>query len=216
MVCDHSSNIFINGTSYLNLIGRIAFPIFAFQLVTGYTHTKNLKKYVVRLFIFACISQIPFMLFLSTYTERFLLNIFFTFLLGILTMYIYDKLNTKKYGKLIAFISMLLISAIAYFIKVDYGAFGIILIFIFYLFKDNKPLMCITFYLLCFIKYLIYTLINPTLNAHYLIINICTFLSIIFILFYNGKQGKKIKYFFYIFYPLHLTILYIIKMVLFS
>ena len=209
MMCDHTSNVFIGSFSYLNLIGRIAFPIFAFQLVVVYTHT------IIRLIMFAFISQIPFMLFLSTYTNEFLLNIFFTFLFGILAIYIYDKLKDKKYGKLMGVLSVILIAIIAYFIKVDYGAFGIILIFIFYLLKNNKPLMCISFYILCFIKYLIYTLTNPTLNIYYLLIYTCTFLSIIFILLYNGKQGEKIKYFFYIFYPLHLIILYIIKMVFF-
>ena len=216
MICDHTSNVFIGSFSYLNLIGRIAFPIFAFQLVIGYTHTKDLKKYIIRLLIFACISQIPLMIFLSTYTNIFLLNIFFTFLLGILAIYNYDKLKNKKYGKLIGILSVILISILAYFIKVDYGAFGIILIFIFYLLNNNKPIMCIAFYILCFIKYLIYTLINPTLNFYFLITNFCTFLSIFLIVLYNGKQGKKIKYFFYIFYPLHFIILYIIKMVFFA
>ena len=216
MICDHTSNVFIGSFSYLNLIGRIAFPIFAFQLVIGYNNTKDLKKYIIRLLIFACISQIPFMLFLSTYTDKFLLNIFFTFLLGILAIYSYDKFKNKKYGKLIGLLPVILIVLIAYLIKVDYGAFGIILIFIFYFFKNNKPLMCISFYILCFIKYLIYTLIPPTFNFYFLITNLCTFLSVFLIILYNGKQGKKIKYFFYIFYPSHLIILYIIKMVFFT
>lgn len=216
MICDHSSNIFIENFSYLNLIGRIAFPIFAFQLVIGYTNTKNIKKYVIRLLIFACISQIPFMLFLSTYTDNFLLNIFFTFLTGILAIHVYNKLKSKKFGILTTILFLLLICIIAEIIKVDYGAFGILLIFIFYLFKNNKVLMCFSFYILCFIRYLIYTMITPALNFYYLMINICTFLAIFFILLYNGKPGKKIKYFFYIFYPLHLIIFYIIKMVFFN
>ena len=56
MFCDHSGDAFIGHFSFLNLIGRIAFPIFAFQVVQGYIHTHNVKKYALRLFIFAFIS----------------------------------------------------------------------------------------------------------------------------------------------------------------
>ena len=78
MLFDHFGDAIIGKFSFCNLIGRIAFPIFAFQTVQGYIYTKDLKKHMLKLFIFACISQIPFMLFLSTFTEEILtLNIFF-------------------------------------------------------------------------------------------------------------------------------------------
>ena len=92
MLFDHVGDAIIGKFSFCNLIGRIAFPIFAFQAVQGYIYTKDLKKHMVKLFIFACISQIPFMLFLSTFTEEILtLNIFFTLFLGLLALFVYDK-----------------------------------------------------------------------------------------------------------------------------
>ena len=88
MLSDHIGHAILGNFSFFNLIGRISFPIFAFQAMQGYIHTKDLKKHIIKLFIFACISQIPFMLFLSTFTTNMYLNIFFTFLLGIFALYI--------------------------------------------------------------------------------------------------------------------------------
>lgn len=211
MLSDHIGDSILGRFSFLNLIGRISFPIFAFQTMQGYINTKNLKKHMIKLLIFACISQIPFMLFLSTFTTNIYLNVLFTFLLGICALYIYDKCNNKILG----FLFVIIISIIAYFIKVDYGAFGILLIFVFYFFytykniKYNKLLMSICVIVLCFIKYLPHILKMPSLTLYYFALIIFTCLSLIFILFYNNKQGPKLKYFFYIFYPLHLLILYL-------
>ena len=103
MFIDHIGYIVYNGKiPYLNFIGRLSFPIFAFQISEGYIHTKNLKKYFFRLFLFAIISQFPFMLFDSLFIDEFYLNVFFTLLLGLLSIFIYDKLNNKLIGIIIS------------------------------------------------------------------------------------------------------------------
>lgn len=66
--------------------GRISFPIFAFLVTEGWIHTRSRKKYFIRMIIFALISQIPFMLFRTLVADKFLLNIMFTFILGILAI----------------------------------------------------------------------------------------------------------------------------------
>ena len=88
MLIDHSGDAYFKRTTAMNFIGRIAFPIFAFQITEGYTHTKNLKKYFLRLFIFALLSQIPFWLFESTFTSNFTLNIFFYIILWIISYFL--------------------------------------------------------------------------------------------------------------------------------
>lgn len=209
MLCDHAGDALIGHFSFLNLIGRIAFPIFAFQTVQGYIHTSNIKKYMLRLFVFACISQIPFMLFLSTFANNYYLNIFFTLLLGTIALYGYDKIKNKYLRGPFA----ILIFVIAHFIQVDYGAYGVIVIFLFYIFNtkfNNKILMCLAFTILTIFKYLPNIINYPSVSGIYLNCILFTCISLIPICLYNGKQGLKAKYLFYLFYPIHLLILYLL------
>ena len=62
MFIDHYHFV-IGGPEILNIIGRIAFPIFSFSLGEGYFYTGNFKKYIGRLSFFAIISQIPAYIF---------------------------------------------------------------------------------------------------------------------------------------------------------
>lgn len=206
MLCDHFGDAILKPFSFFNVLGRIAFPIFAFQLTEGYIHTKNLKKYFKRLIIFAIISQIPFMLFSSTFTSRFSLNIFFTLFIGLFAIYIYDKSHNKFLGILVT----IFLCALAQLIKTDYGAWGVCIIMIFYIFKDKKIGMCLLYLLSCLLKYLPYLL---AYNFHYIymLLLLGTASSIFFIILYNGKQGKKVKYLLYAFYPLHMLALYFIN-----
>lgn len=203
MFIDHLGYIIFHKFSYFNYIGRLAFPIFAFQISEGFVHTKNLKKYFLRIGLFAIISQIPFHLFHATFSNEFSLNVFFTLFLGLLAIYVYDKISYKPLGLAIAFA----ISYVANIIKADYGYFGVLLVFCFYLFKDNHVLTLISFFILLLLKY-VPNMVKYNFYGVYALLFLCTFSAIIPIFLYNKKQGKKIKYFLYIFYPVHLLILY--------
>lgn len=205
MLIDHSGYLIFNGFSFMNYIGRLAFPIFAFLITEGYTHTSNLKKYFLRLLIFAIISQIPYMLFMNIITNDFSLNILFTLALGLLAITVYDKLENKLFG--ILFVT--LCAVLAYFLPFDYGWFGIAIIFIFYIFKNEKIYMNILFGVTTFVNYLF--LFVKTSKIEYLLIFLFCTLSLIPINFYNGKKGKNIKYLLYVFYPLHFIALYLIN-----
>lgn len=220
MLCDHLGSGIIGRYTVLNLIGRMSFPIFAFQISQSYIHTSNLKKFLIRLLLFACISQLPFMLFLSTFSDLFLLNIFFTMLLGVIAMIAYDKIPNKFIGILV----VLLICGLGQIVHVDYYAFGVGAIFLFYFFtklsmqenitKNKKVFyrvcMCLLFIILVILKYLEYFIEYPLLIDKFAKLAIFTCLPLVFILQYNGKEGPKMKYLFYVFYPLHLLIIWLI------
>ena len=208
MLCDHSGYIIFNKFSFMNYIGRLAFPIFAFSITEGYKHTKNLKKYFLRLFIFAIISQVPYMLFLNTIDANFSLNIIFTLILGLLSITVYTKCTNKFLGLLFIVLSGFL----AHFLYFDYGWFGITVIFIFYIFKDKKFYMNLFFILSTFINY--FYMYLKTIRIEYWIIILCCSLSLLPINLYNGKKGKNMKYLFYIFYPLHLIILVLLNFII--
>lgn len=211
MVVDHLGYACFNKITFLNVIGRLAFPIFAFQISEGYIHTKNIYKYLIRLIIFALISQIPFYLFLSFVpnSSPYGLNIFFTLSLGLLSILIYDKFfgNKSVLYKIFGFYCVTSLAIIALLLNCDYGAFGVVIIFLFYLFRNNKLVMSLAFILTCILYFLTSIIKNGYL---YLIMCIFSIIPIIFIWFYNGKQGYKVKYLLYLFYPIHLFVLYFI------
>ena len=203
MLCDHIGFAFYNH-SFLRVIGRVAFPIFAFQAVIGYEHTKDVKKHLIKMMIFAFISQIPFSLLYITLKQRFTLNVMFTIILGLFSIILFNKINNR----IICFIVLLLIGCLGSIIRVDYGIFGIVTIFLFYYFKNNKIKMFFYFSITFLIRYLLHIIfIDP---IYYSLILLGTLTAFIPISLYNKKEGIKTKYLFYLFYPLHLLIIYLI------
>lgn len=210
MVVDHIKYSFSWAWNDFTLyFGRIAFPIFAFCAVQGYIHTRDLKKYIKRLLICGAVSEIPYLLFESLpILLVYNLNIMFTIALGLLAIKAYDVFDKKWKGIL----AVLIISILAQFGYVDYGAFGIWLIFSFYVFKDSKIKTFFASFIVISVKYLyrIYYSGNG-FTKPYLMCWLCTSIPLFLILLYNGKKGPSIKWFFYIFYPLHLLILWILS-----
>lgn len=222
MTFDHLGYIFYPGQlSWMNYIGRIAFPIFAFQISEGYLHTHNLKKYFKRLILFALISQIPYTWFSSIFFSKIGLNIIFTLILGLLSITIYDLLvkhaeslkqsnkNIVFSYKLLGIMIVLLISLFADKFGFDYGFYGVFLIFTFYILRDNRILKNIGVIIVTLLYYLPF-FIASRFNVLYITLFFFSLVPIIFINTYNGKMGKKSKLLFYIFYPVHLLVLCLI------
>ena len=172
----------------LRTIGRISFPIFAFGIVEGFVHTSNIKKYLVRLLIFALISEIPFDLALRgnpIFWES--QNVIWTFLLGILALYFGKKYNNQLLTLVFVFVAM----ALGEYLKTDYGAYGVALMFAFYYLRTSP------------IKYLIWGIIIYSNTPYGLI-------SLIPMFLYNGQKGMKSGRWLYGFYPVHFLILYLV------
>ncbi len=77
-------------------IGRLAFPIFCFLLVEGFLHTRNMKKYLVRLGIFALVSDLPFdMAFFGEITIKHQ-NVFFTLFIAVFALLAADHVKKQE------------------------------------------------------------------------------------------------------------------------
>lgn len=220
MIFDHSSFLIYGSQfSWMRCIGRIAFPIFAFQISEGYIHTHNLKKYYLKLLIFALLSEIPYLWFTNTFLVNSKINIIFTLILGLLSINIYDYANKasenkngnmKFYYKFNAIALIILISILAWKLNFDYGYYGVLLVFLFYILRKKKLLMNISMIILTTIFFLP-NLMASSFHRYYIILTLCTFLPLIFISLYNGKKGKNYKLSFYIFYPVHFIVLCLIN-----
>lgn len=208
MTIDHVGYIIFEKFSFFNYIGRLAFPIFAFQISEGYLHTKSKKNYLYRLAFFALASQVPFSLFYSTFSSNFALNIFVTLFIGLIAIIGYEQTTNKCIGLLL----VVCLASTANLIKADYGAFGVLAIFVFHVFKKNKLYMNISYIGLCVLKYLP-NLLQSGFAYQYILLMLGTMLPLLFIHFYNGKKGFSTKYVLYGYYPVHLMVLYVIKQV---
>ena len=212
MVCDHIRYITPSlNNEYTRLLGRIAFPIFAFLISEGYSHTKDIKKYIQRLWIFAIISEIPFLMFTvgCNIVDKWEINVIFTLLFGVLSILCYDKVKNKY----LKFLYIALLAGFAQISKMDYGCLGVLLILVFYVFKDKRKLSLLILIIGSVGE--IFWQLKDHMNVRNLIYCIPYMLGYIFsaiiLYFYNGKIGKfKLKYFFYGFYPLHLVLIFFI------
>ena len=195
MTLDHW-NVILGGSIYMRMLGRLSFPIFSFLIGEGYRHTKNKKKYFVKIFLYSVLLQIP-VYFLYSKEEN--LNIFFTLASGILLLSI---LENNRMSNLIKYFCALILLIMSEYLKFDYGSYGIISIFIFYKFKEKKTLISFLFLLVN----IVYIFLGKIFS-----IQIFSLFSLIFIFKYNGEEGKKNKQFFYLYYPTHILLLYLLS-----
>lgn len=85
MVIDHVGAILFPDQIWMRVIGRVAFPIYAYCLAEGFRYTSDYRRYLGRLALFAILSEIPFDL--AFYGVPFSFahqNVFFTLTLGLI------------------------------------------------------------------------------------------------------------------------------------
>jgi hypothetical protein len=211
MLIDHIGVICFDANYYCQLIGRISFPIFCFLLIEGYSHTKNLYKYGIRLGVFAVISEpIYDLAFYKHIFYPYQQNVFFTLFFGLicisLATYSYgikdeyfdnsDHRNFKEFSIYILnlfFVVLLyaLIMKTFLFLNPDYGILGLALILAFYFFRNNFLIMTGAI--------LVINCLEGGMQAF-------AGMALIPIFFYNGQRGTNVRYIWYLFYPLHLLI----------
>lgn len=180
----------------LRFIGRLAFPIFCYQIVEGFLHTRDVKKYAWRLLGFALISEAPFdIAVFNTWFYPQYQNVYFTLFLGLLAVEGIRRYQEEKslWKQALAFG---LCCGLAQVLKADYGVFGVFFIVLLYCCRSNIRMQTV-------------------LGSLALAWEVTAPLAFIPIRMYNGRRGnKKWKWFFYLFYPAHLLLLAGIREVL--
>ena len=223
MLCDHLWGTIVPGNDWLTCIGRLTFPIFAFLIVEGYFHTRNLKKYVQRLLLFAVLSEIPFNLAMgSSVIYPIHQNVLWSFLIAIGLIYWNEKAKASRklwQRILVGCVTVVLGYILGIVTMVDFYHAGILTVLVFYFFRQGKwwsyigqfaCLWYINMEMLGGFSYMI-TFMGQTLFVPR---QGFALLALIPIWLYRGKKGyhsKWLQYFNYAFYPVHLLILGLIK-----
>ena len=207
MTIDHIGSHILNDYTSFRIIGRLAFPIFAYMIAEGCKYTHNKLKYFLTIFIEGIILQI-FIFLLSDSTH---MNVLITFSLSIGLIYAFDYSlrSENNYNLVIPIMGIIFVMVIcgelpegflSEYFHIDYGFFGVMLPVMVYIF-DNRVL-----------KLLMFTSGLVFLSISMAPIEWWSLISIIPLAFYSGERGKlEIKYLFHIYYPIHIVIILAIE-----
>lgn len=175
-------------------IGRIAFPVFCFSVVEGFQKTRNVKKYLQRLVLFALLSEIPFDLaFRGSFFAPDYQNVFWTLSFGLAALIFYENSEMESWKRTLGMTVCLFLPV---FLHTDYSFYGVLLILFMYKFRNDRLLTLLSGMLILMLQ-------TPS--------EIWAVFGFLLIFLYNGERGKGNKYLFYGFYPVHLLVLVALK-----
>ncbi len=208
MTFDHIGAYLFPQIEILRIIGRIAFPIFAYMIAEGCAYTKSRKRYLFTMATAAAVFQTVYYLAEGSLYQC----IFVTFTLSIILCFAVEraiKRNDVK-GWMLAIAGVVIVYMITevlpYILKntdfsVDYGFYGVLIPVAVFVGRNKwDKLLLFAFGLIML------AMVSGYLQWYSLA-------AVPLLALYNGKRGKlKLKYFFYVFYPLHLVVIYLIGM----
>lgn len=202
MICDHVGAVFFPRVIILRVIGRLAFPLFAWGIAIGAEHTRSLPRYALRLLALLVISQ-PFYMFALNHT-LLKLNIFATLLLGLLAIW---GLKEKRLWMTVAAL------LVAELIGADYGLRGVLCILLLWALHDNPLALAVCFSAFCVIWGGSYT---PVWTTPYFAVRLqtCAILALPFMLYPTLRRTRTPRWLMYAAYPGHLAVLWLLQAVL--
>ena len=206
MLIDHIGVAFYPDMILFRVVGRLAFPMFAYQVAVSMKHTRSQSQYINNLFMWAVVAQIPYYLLLNPAGDMVgRLNILFTFALTTLGVYYFqtDALlegfwRYARWGYLVA------VALACELFHCDYGLFGSLFVMVFLFFREVPAVMYLSFVILT----VWYTFLSDVW------VLICALGSIPFIWAYHEIEGVRVVRYrlaFYLFYPVHLMVLWLVK-----
>lgn len=222
MLMDHLWATLLPAQEWLTCVGRIAFPIFAFMAVEGYFHTHNLKKYLLRMLIFAVISEVPFdLMYGGTWFYPVHQNVIWTLMMGLAGIHLMETVRKKKSTFVYILVSAIVVilgGLLGTLSMVDYYGIGVLTVFIFYFFRGRKW-WCLLGQMLALYWVnveLLGGLMYP-IRLFGMEFELCqqglALLALLPIWLYRGRQGyhsKPFQYFCYAFYPIHMLVIVLV------
>ncbi len=197
MLIDHAGLILFANEPWMRIIGRLAFPLYAFFIAEGFRYTKNRWKYFLRIFLLGVGCQAVCWIV----SPGEMLGILLTFSLSIALMALLEKGKTDRRFFVLFAAALCAVFVFCRFIEIDYGFFGVILPLFPAFFKDRRWRLC------AFAAGLLLLCANSAAGGN--LMQSFSLFALIPLALYNGEPGRhKMKYFFYIFYPLHLAVLW--------
>ncbi len=218
-------------------VGRIAFVLFAYLAVEGFRYTRSRRAYLLRLGIFALVSEVPFDLaFSGQMIDHGSQNVYFTLFLGVLALVIWEwagenarqlqrchvSRRATDWRVCVAVFHMLQFGGVAcccvaaYAMHTDYKYMGVLLIVTFYLMHDRELLpvivtagsvMLLGIWSANCLKY------KDVYTVSYLLRfsmrELYGLAAFVPIMLYDGSKGRQLpKAVCYGFYPAHLLLLH--------
>ena len=140
MLIDHVGAILLPETVILRCIGRLAFPIFAFFIAEGYAHTRSFGRYLLRMAIWAAVSEVSFNLENGLIFDLTRQNVLWTFCLALLTLQGLEELRRETGGARYLGCGAALAAGFAAgeLLRVDYGGWGVLSVALFYLCRQGR------------------------------------------------------------------------------
>ena len=222
MLMDHLWATLLPAREWLTCAGRVAFPIFAFMAVEGYFHTRSFKKYILRMLLFAVLSEIPFdLMYGGTWFYPVHQNVLWTFLLGLLGVWLMEQVRKKGKTWMYLLVCVLVVPAglvLGTLCMVDYYGVGVLTGVVFY-FLHGRKWWCFLGQLAA-LYWLNVELLGGLMYPVQLFgmeFELCqqglALLALIPIWLYRGRQGyhsKPFQYLCYAFYPVHILLLVVV------
>ncbi len=213
MLLDHLWATVVPGNLWMTCVGRLAFPVFAFQIAEGYRKTSDLRAYVKRLLFWAVVTEIPFNLMTGGgIFNPFHQNVLWTMLLGLWVIHAFEKLRLepcpRRYMQVIGVVfAALLLSIIGF---TDYSAAGVLLVAAFGLLRGQKlekPGQAVAMW---YVNCVMLKGQFIPIGTFELQVQSFALLALIPIWLYDGRQGlrgKGWKLFAYAYYPAHMLLI---------
>lgn len=207
MTLDHIGVVLLPRVTFLRIIGRIAFPIFAWMIAEGCQYTRNRRKYLLSMLGLATVCQAVYFFAMGS----LYMCVLVTFSLSIGLIYLMEDARQRSGTAYLAplaafcgifFLCRVLPDLIPYAdYAIDYGLWGVLLPVMVYFEKEKNT------------KLRNFALGLILIALHSGTIQWFSLLTLPLLAAYNGTRGKrKMKYLFYIYYPAHLVVIHLLSL----